>query len=72
ELAGFLQVLVDVMVSCPLPGLRTRGHAALVALLGAADEASRFRVLRRLVELCPWPNARGLLLDAFRREIDRA
>ncbi|CAM9406248.1 unnamed protein product [Ectocarpus sp. 13 AM-2016] len=72
DLAGFLQVLVDVMVSCPLPGLRTRGHAALVALLGAAAEASRFRVLRRLVELCPWPNARGLLLDAFRREIDRA
>lgn len=60
------------MVSCPLPGLRSRGHAALVALLSAADEASRFRVLRRVVELCPWPNARGLLLDAFRREIDRA
>ncbi|CAM9459673.1 unnamed protein product [Ectocarpus sp. 12 AP-2014] len=72
DFAGFLQVLVDVMVSCPLPGLRTRGHAALVALLGAAAEASRFRVLRRLVELCPWPNARGLLLDALRREIDRA
>ncbi|CAM9473937.1 unnamed protein product [Ectocarpus fasciculatus] len=72
DLAGFLQVLVDVMVSCPLPGLRARGHSALVALLSAADEASRFRVLRRLVERCPWPNARGLLLDAFRREIDRA
>ena len=72
DLASFLQVLVDVMVSCPLPALRARGHAALSALLGAAGETSRFRVLERLVERCPWPNATGLLLDAFRREIDRA
>ncbi|CBJ33291.1 hypothetical protein Esi_0455_0005 [Ectocarpus siliculosus] len=60
---GRQEVLVDVMVSCPLPGLRTRGHAALVAILSGADEASRFRLLRRLVELCPWPN----LLRACRR-----
>ncbi|CAM9810162.1 unnamed protein product, partial [Scytosiphon promiscuus] len=57
DLAAFLQVLVDVMVSCPLPSLRARGHAALSAFLGAADEACRFRVLRGLVERCPWPNA---------------
>eukprot|EP00752_Nemacystus_decipiens_P002905 g2703.t1 len=72
DLAAFLQVLVDVMVSCPLPALRARGHAALSSLLGAAGEASRFRVLERLVERCPWPNATGLLLDCFRREVDRA
>ncbi|CAM9961748.1 unnamed protein product [Hapterophycus canaliculatus] len=72
DLAAFLQVLVDVMVSCPLPDLRARGHGALSAFLGAADEACRFRVLRRLVERCPWPNATGLLLDAFRREVYRA
>lgn len=72
DLAGFLQVLVDVMVSCPLPSLRTRGHAAMSAFLAAADEGSRFRALKRLIERCPWPNATGLLLDAFRREIDRA
>ncbi|CAM9146830.1 unnamed protein product [Pylaiella littoralis] len=72
DLAAFLQVLVDVMVTCPLPSLRARGHAAMSAFLGAASEAGRFRVLKRLVERCPWPNATGLLLDAFRREIDRA
>lgn len=72
DLAAFLQVLVDVMVSCPLPSLRTRGHAAMSAFLGATSEAGRFRVLKRLIERCPWPNATGLLLDAFRREIDRA
>ena len=72
DLAGFLQVLVDVMVSCPLPSLRARGHAAISAFLAAADEGSRFRALKRLIERCPWPNAAGLLLDAFRREVDRA
>eukprot|EP00903_Cladosiphon_okamuranus_P007765 g7520.t1 len=72
DLVAFLQVLVDVMVSCPLHSLRARGHAALSALLGATGEASRFRVLERLVERCPWPNATGLLFDFFRREVDRA
>lgn len=72
DLAAFLQVLVDVMVSCSLPSLRARGHVATLAFLGAASEAGRFRVLKRLIERCPWPNATGLLLDAFRREIDRA
>ncbi|CAM9213167.1 unnamed protein product [Laminaria digitata] len=72
DLVGFLQVLVDVMVSCPLPSLRARGHAAMSAFLTAAGEGSRFRTLKRLIERCPWPNATGLLLDAFRREVDRA
>lgn len=72
DLAGFLQVLVDVMVSCPLPSLRARGHAAMLAFLTATGQGSRFRVIKRLIERCPWPNATGLLLDAFRREVDRA
>ena len=60
------------MVSCPLPILRARGHAAMLAFLTAVGEGSRFRVLERLIKRCPWPNATGLLLDAFRREVDRA
>lgn len=71
DLATFLQVLIDVVVTCPLASLRSRGHAAMESFLGAADPHSRFRVLRRLVDRCPWPNATGLLLDAFRKEIDR-
>lgn len=29
-------------------------------------------MLNHLINRCPWPNATGLLLDMFRREIDRA
>lgn len=59
------------MVSCPLPNLRARGHAALSSFLAGTAEESRFHVLNHLINRCPWPNATGLLLDAFRREIDR-
>lgn len=72
DLAGFLQVLIDVVVTCPLTRLSARGHAAMEAFLAATDAPSRYRVLRHLVDRCPWPNATGLLLDAFRREIDKA
>lgn len=60
------------MVSCPLSNLRARGHAALCSFLAGTAEESRFHVLKHLINRCPWPNATGLLLDAFRREIDRA
>lgn len=72
DLVGFLQVLIDVMVSCPVPSLRSRGHSAMSAFLSATDAVSRFRVLKRMIERCPWPNATGLLLDTFRREMDGA
>lgn len=59
------------MVSCPVASLRSRGHAGMGAIFAATDPHSRFRLLRRMVNRCPWPNATGLLLDVFRKEMDR-
>lgn len=72
DIVCFLQILVDVTVSCPVASMRARGHEAMSGFLAAVGEASRFRVLKRLIDRCPWPNATGLLLDMFRKEIDRA
>ncbi|CAN0397536.1 unnamed protein product, partial [Discosporangium mesarthrocarpum] len=72
DLAGFSQLLIGAMVSCPRADLRSRGHSAFQGLLAHADEDSRFALLKHLILTCPWPNATGLLLDSVRRQLHLA
>lgn len=60
------------LMQCSQPKVRMNGYGTLCGLFSAFSLRSRFRLLWDLLQKCPLPSIRALLLDWLRKQIDQS
>jgi hypothetical protein len=61
--------LINVVMACPEPTQRAQLFQLVQRVVAVYDASGRFALLQRLIERCPYPPAKALLLSRTRKEV---
>jgi hypothetical protein len=57
----FVQQLITFMVDCPVQEIRSEGHRLLTIFVSLFEDTTRFVLLQKSLESCPYASVKGIL-----------
>jgi len=68
----FVQQLISFMVDCPVQEIRSEGYRLLTVFVSLFEDTTRFVLLQKNLESCPYASVKGLFVSLIKNEVIKA